>query len=66
MLQPDLGTTIIVFFLSIVIYFLAGVQIHYLFFLLPISFLGFYFLVNISPYRLKRLLAFLDPTTDPL
>jgi len=65
-LQPNLGTAIIVFTLSVIIYFLAGVQIHYLLFLLPISALGFYLLINISPYRFKRLLAFLNPSSDPL
>ena len=65
-LQPNLGTATIVFSISVIIYFLAGVQIHYLFLLLPISALGFYFLINISPYRFQRLTAFLNPSSDPL
>jgi len=65
-LQPNIGTAILIFFLSIVIYFIAGVEIHYLLFLIPISLGGFYFLVNISPYRFRRLLAFFNPELDPL
>lgn len=65
-LQPNMGTAILIFFLSIIIYFLAGVEIHYLLFLIPISLGGFYFLVNISPYRFRRLLAFFNPDLDPL
>ncbi len=66
MLQPDMGTTIIVFSLSIIMYFLAGVQIHYLFVFLPLSFLTFLFMIKASPYRFRRFTAFLDPQSDPL
>src|SRR5687768_7404997 len=37
MLQPDMGTAIIVFFLSIVIYFLAGSELGYLILLIPLA-----------------------------
>ncbi|MEX1052341.1 MAG: putative peptidoglycan glycosyltransferase FtsW [Patescibacteria group bacterium] len=65
-LQPDLGTAIIIFSISVAIYFIAGVQIHYLFLFIPFALAAFYFLINISPYRFRRLTAFLDPSTDPL
>lgn len=65
-LQPDLGTAIIVFSISIIIYFIAGVQINYLLLFIPFAFLSFYLLINISPYRFRRLTAFLNPSADPL
>jgi len=65
-LQPDLGTATMIFILSVVMYFLAGTQLGYLLFLLPASFVGFYVLTKISPYRLRRFTAFLDPSIDPL
>jgi len=65
-LQPDMGTAAILFSLSIAIYFLAGIELRYLLFLVPFSLLSFYMLAKSSPYRLKRLLAFFDPTIDPL
>ncbi len=65
-LQPDMGTAVIVFSLSIVIYFLAGIDLSYLLFLLPLSFVGFVGLIKISPYRFKRLMAFFNPDLDPL
>ncbi len=64
--QPDMGTAIIIFLLSVTIYFLAGYQLHLLLFLLPVSAAAFFFLVQISPYRFRRLLAFFDPSRDPL
>ncbi len=66
LLQPDMGTAIIVFALSIIIYFLAGIQLGYLYVFIPAAFVGFFFLIKISPYRFRRLTAFLDPASDPL
>jgi len=65
-LQPDMGTAIIIFLLGIVMYFLAGVQLFYLLFLIPTSLVGFVFLIQVSPYRFKRLIAFFNPKSDPL
>ena len=65
-LQPDMGTAFIIFLLSIIIYFLAGIELHYLLLLVPFSGISFYLLAKSSPYRVKRLLAFFDPKADPL
>jgi len=65
-LQPDMGTAIIIFLLSISIYFYAGIDLHYLIFLAPASILGFFMLIKISPYRFRRFTAFLNPQSDPL
>jgi cell division protein FtsW len=65
MLQPDMGTAIIIFCLSIVIYFLAGRELRYLLLFLPAAFAGALVLIKIEPYRFKRYLAFIDPNADP-
>lgn len=66
MLQPDMGTAIIIFSLSIIIYFLAGIELHYLLYLIPVSVGGFFILVKTSPYRFRRIMAFFNPALDPL
>ena len=66
MMQPDMGTATIIFGISIVVYFLAGVDLRYLLFLIPVAFAGFVTLAQVAPYRLKRLTAFFDPKSDPL
>lgn len=66
LLQPDMGTAIIIFALSVIMYFLAGQQLHYLLALIPISIGGFVALIFAAPYRLRRLTAFLNPSEDPL
>ncbi len=65
-LQPDMGTAIIVFAISIIIYFLAGIQLPYLIAFIPFAALAFIMLIKISPYRFRRFTAFLNPTSDPL
>ncbi|MCS6956310.1 MAG: FtsW/RodA/SpoVE family cell cycle protein, partial [Patescibacteria group bacterium] len=64
-LQPDMGTAIIVFLISLIIYYQAGMNLLNFLFLLPISFFGFYLLIKAAPYRLNRLMAFLNPSSDP-
>jgi cell division protein FtsW len=66
MLQPDMGTASIIFGISIICYFLAGVELRWLLLLIPVSLLGFVTLAQVAPYRLKRLTAFFDPNADPL
>lgn len=65
-LQPDMGTATIVFGISIIIYYLAGMNIFYLLALIPGVTGVFFVMVKVSPYRFNRLLAFFDPTRDPL
>jgi len=65
-LQPDMGTAVILFSLSVIIYFLAGNELHYLIGLIPLSGAFFFILAKASPYRFKRVLAFFDPSADPL
>jgi cell division protein FtsW len=64
-LQRDLGSTVVFFLTSAFIYFFAGAPAKYIFYLLPISFLGFMAFVLSSTYRKNRVLAFLDPFADP-
>jgi len=65
-LQPDMGTAIIIFLLSISLYYLAGFNFFPLLLLLPAAFLVFLILIKVSPYRMARLTTFLNPTVDPL
>jgi len=66
MLQPDLGTAIMIFLLSVTLYFLGGQDLKYLAMLVPVAVVGLVGLIAAAPYRLKRLTAFLNPSADPL
>ena len=59
-LQPDMGTAVIILSEALVIYFLSGGNIFYFFVLLPIlAGLG-YVLIKIAPYRAERLATFFN------
>jgi len=65
MIQPDLGTAIIIFTLFISIYYFSGENVAKLLSFLPFALGGILFLIYTSPYRLRRVQAFLDPNVDP-
>jgi cell division protein FtsW len=66
MLQPDLGTTLVVAAIGMAQIFVAGVSaVKFLGLLILSSFLGFA-LIWFSDYRRDRLLTFLKQVTDPL
>ena len=65
MIQPDLGTAILIFSLFVTLYFLSGGKLTYILGLIPIAGIGGIVLVVTSPYRLRRLMAFVNPASDP-
>lgn len=66
MLQPDLGTSIVIFGIFTILYFISGKDLKPFLALIPVSVFGFFILVSTSAYRMKRFLAFLNPDLDPL
>lgn len=66
MLQPDLGTTLVVGIIGITQIFVAGVPILYFLGSLAAGIAAVAILIISSPYRRDRLLTFLKVTSDPL
>ena len=66
LLQPNLGTTIIIFSIGLAILFASGVKFWVLGVLGSVSVLGATALAYFADYRRARLLAFMDPWADPL
>lgn len=64
--QPDLGTGVACLAITAAVLFVAGMGMRY--FLYPLALVppAFYFLVWRVPWRHQRILAFLDPYSDPL
>lgn len=65
-LQPDIGSAIVIFMLSVSIYFLAGRDWYKLLIFVPLGGVAFFMLIKAAPYRFNRLMAFLHPENDPL
>ncbi|RYZ35418.1 MAG: putative lipid II flippase FtsW [Myxococcaceae bacterium] len=61
MLQPDFGSSVLLVFMLFVLLFAAGTKLSYLvgsvLLALPLAFVA----IATSPYRMKRILAFMDP-----
>ena len=63
--QPDLGTAIACAGITACILFVAGIQLRYFAYAFLGSLLPLYFLIFHVAYRRDRILAFLDPYSDP-
>jgi cell division protein FtsW len=63
--EPDFGAFIVISFISFSILFLGGVNLRGFIILLIIAVLGFIAIVWSSPYRLARIVGFMDPWQDP-
>jgi cell division protein FtsW len=66
MLQPDLGTTLVVATIGLSQIFVSGVSLLYFAGSLVVGMLGTIAVILISPYRKERLLTFLQTERDPL
>ncbi|MGH7260441.1 MAG: putative lipid II flippase FtsW [Nitrospiraceae bacterium] len=65
LLQPDLGTVVVIGLVTYVMLFLGGARLSHLFSLVPLVLAGAALLIWRSPYRLQRLMTFFDPGKDP-
>ncbi|MBQ8534697.1 MAG: putative lipid II flippase FtsW [Bacilli bacterium] len=66
MLQPDLGTGVILFLSIISILFIAGVDLKFFIFGGVIGIIGVIVLILIAPYRMDRITSFINPWEDAL
>lgn len=64
LLQPDMGTAAIIVALAVCMYIVAGVKIRQVVALVVVGLLGVAGLIWLEPYRLNRILVFLDPWSD--
>jgi len=64
--EPDLGTPMVILTTAVAMFYIAGTKIMHLFFLALAAVPALVFLVFKFPYRLKRLLTFWSPDSDPL
>lgn len=66
LLQPDLGSTVVLFVITFGLLFIVGANFWQFIGLLGIALLLFLWLVVSASYRLKRFTGFLEPFKDPL
>ena len=66
MLEPDFGTGIVIVMTIIVLLFVSGVKMNFFIKLGVLGLLGVVVLVIIAPYRMERIISFINPWSDPL
>lgn len=66
MLEPDFGTGVVIVITIIVLLFISGVKMNFFIKLGILGLLGVAILVIIEPYRMERIVSFINPWSDPL
>jgi cell division protein FtsW len=65
MLEPHFSATLVISLVVVLMLYCAGAKLsHFLMLSIPVIPMGIYLVVS-APYRLKRLVAFIDPWNDP-
>lgn len=65
LMQPDLGTVVVLFVITVGLLWLAGARLFDFFALIMSGVLIFVGLVVAEPYRMARVTSFMDPWKDP-
>ncbi|HEX6975880.1 MAG TPA: putative lipid II flippase FtsW [Vicinamibacterales bacterium] len=66
LVEPDLGTSVSILMIAAVMVFAAGINYRYIVGLVLVSLPALYALLAFSDYRRRRVIAFLDPWSNPL
>lgn len=64
-LEPDLGTSIIIVAIAMAMYFFSGAPLHQFALMIPTAAAIVGLLAITSPYRFRRLMTFFNPESDP-
>lgn len=65
LMQPDLGTTLAIGTVVMIMLFVAGVRVSYVISIILVNLPLLYILIFSVPYRRMRILSFLNPWQDP-
>lgn len=66
MLQPDFGSGLVLFISTLILLYLSGINIKYFLCLSVMAIFALAFLIVSAPYRLERIMSYLNPWNDPL
>lgn len=65
LIQPDLGTSAVIFATVLGMLFVAGAQIKQFLLVIGLGLVGVLALIYFVPWRWERIISFIDPWTDP-
>jgi len=64
--QPDLGNSLLIAIIIMIMMFIAGARIYHIGAVIALALPVLFFLIKHEPYRLRRITAFLNPWEDSL
>lgn len=65
LLQPDMGTLMVLLLIALAVYFTAGAAYRHMGVIVGLGLLAVLLAIVVAPYRLQRFTTFLNPTADP-
>lgn len=65
LLQPDFGSFVVMTATVGLMMFLGGIRITHTLLCLTVVGIAMFFMISLSPYRMERFIAYLDPWADP-
>ena len=66
MLEPDFGTAMVIILTLVSLIFISGVKVSFFLKIGLVGLLGIVALIIVAPYRMARIVSFLNPWSDPL
>lgn len=66
MLEPDFGTGVVIVMTIVVLLFTSGVKMNFFIKIGVLGLIGVVALIIIAPYRMQRIVSFINPWNDPL
>ena len=66
MLEPDFGTAMVIVLTLVSLIFISGVKVSFFLKIGLVGLLGIVALIIVAPYRMARIVSFLNPWSDPL
>ncbi|MGN1311671.1 MAG: stage V sporulation protein E [Bacilli bacterium] len=66
MLEPDFGTGVVIVMTIVVLLFTSGVKMNFFIKIGILGLIGVVALIIIAPYRMQRIVSFINPWNDPL
>ena len=66
MLEPDFGTAMVITLSLVILIFISGVKLSFFVKIGVVGLLGIVGLIIVAPYRMLRIVSFINPWVDPL
>ncbi|MBR5662449.1 MAG: putative lipid II flippase FtsW [Bacilli bacterium] len=66
MLEPDFGSSMIIILTILSMVFISGLKYRFFSYIGLLGILGITFIIIIAPYRMARIISFINPWKDPL